>query len=133
SMYGVTQQAGDVAMEPTVLGGAIAIGLVTSVTAAVIPARNAAAVDPVQALQKGKFQLLSAGQSRLRLVVGALLGSISVGCLALSGFRAGLYTALVLAIVVAVLLGPMLSRGLATAIRPALKAVSPVEGPLAAD
>jgi hypothetical protein len=36
-----------------------------------IPARNAARVDPVQALQKGKYQVLSAGESRLRAILGA--------------------------------------------------------------
>jgi hypothetical protein len=35
------------------------VGIVTSVLAAVVPARDAAHVDPVQALQKGRYQLIS--------------------------------------------------------------------------
>ena len=40
--------------------------MATSIVAAAIPARSAARVDPVQALQKGKYQVLSAGENRLR-------------------------------------------------------------------
>ncbi len=47
-------------------GSPLAIGIATSMVAAFIPARNAARVDPVQALQKGKYQVLSAGESRVR-------------------------------------------------------------------
>ena len=43
---------------------AVVLGVITSVIAALIPARNAARVDPVQALQKGKYQQLSAGENR---------------------------------------------------------------------
>ena len=65
-VYGVAQHADEVAADPKLLGAALAIGLATSVVAALIPARNAARVDPVQALQKGKYQVLSAGESRVR-------------------------------------------------------------------
>src|SRR6185295_14205323 len=51
--YGVAQRADDVATSPLVLTGALLIGIVTSIVAALIPAQQAAQVDPVQALQKG--------------------------------------------------------------------------------
>ena len=33
-------------------------------------------MDPVRALQKGKYQVLSAGENRLRAIVAAVLGVI---------------------------------------------------------
>ena len=55
--------------DPWLMALALAMGVATSMVAAVIPARNAARVDPVQALQKGKYQVLSAGENRVRRVV----------------------------------------------------------------
>jgi len=80
-VYGVAQRADEFAASPRLLLIALAIGLGTSVVAALIPARNAARVDPVHALQKGKYQVLSAGESRVRIVLAAVLGTISVACL----------------------------------------------------
>src|SRR5205807_3335550 len=80
-VYGVAQRADEVATSPALLMTALAIGVATSIVAAVIPARNAARVDPVQALQKGKYQVLSTGESRLRVVLAVLLGAVSIVCL----------------------------------------------------
>jgi putative ABC transport system permease protein len=140
-VYGVAQQADEVATSPGLLLLAMAIGVATSIIAAAIPAHQAASVDPVQALQKGKYQVLSAGESRLRVIAAMLLGAVSIGCLvvpALSGGSIGasrpvFYTGYVLAIVVALLLGPLLSLALSRGIRPVLKWIRPVEGALAAD
>ena len=132
-VYGVAQRAGDVATSPALLVTALAIGLATSIVAALIPARNAARVDPVQALQKGKYQTLSIAESRWRVVLAAAACVVSAGCLVFSQVRAAFYVGYVLAIVVALLLSPMLSVALARALRPLLKAVRPVEGALAAD
>ena len=115
------------------LAAALAIGIATSVIAAFIPARNAARIDPVQALQKGRFQVLSAGEHRFRASLAAVLGGISVACLAIGGPRPVFYAGYVLAIVVALLLSPLLSLALARALRPLLKLLRPVEGALAAD
>ena len=61
---------------------ALAIGIVTSIVAAAIPARSAARVDPVQALQKGKYQVLSAGESRLRAMLRRWRSArVSIVCL----------------------------------------------------
>jgi putative ABC transport system permease protein len=132
-VYGVAQHADELATNPALLGLALAIGIGTSVVAAAIPARNAARVDPVQALQKGKYQVLSAGESRLRAVAAAICGAVSVVCLSTARSRPIFYTGYMLAIVVALLLGPLLSLALAKALRPVLKRLRPVEGALAAD
>ena len=132
-VYGVAQHADELATSPWVLAAALAIGIATSVVAAFIPARNAARIDPVQALQKGKYQVLSAGENRIRASLAAVLGGISVACLAIGGSRYAFYAGYVLAIVVALLLSPLLSLALAKALRPLLKLLRPVEGVLAAD
>jgi putative ABC transport system permease protein len=132
-VYGVAQRAGDVATSPALLMSALGIGVATSIVAALIPARNAARVDPVQALQKGKYQTLSTAESRWRVVLATIACVVSVGCLVFSQIRAAFYVGYALAVVVALLLSPMLSVALARALRPVLKAARPVEGALAAD
>src|SRR5262249_1321263 len=49
-VFGVPQNAKEIQLDPLFLLGAFAIGLATSMIAAVIPARNAARLEPVQAL-----------------------------------------------------------------------------------
>jgi putative ABC transport system permease protein len=65
-VYGVAQRADGLELNPLLLGGALAMGILTSLFAAVIPARAAAFVDPVKALQKGRNQALGEGESRAR-------------------------------------------------------------------
>jgi putative ABC transport system permease protein len=132
-VYGVAQRADELATSPQLLGWALIIGISTSIVAALIPARDAARVDPVQALQKGKYQVLSAGENRFRAVFAAILAAVSFGCLTMTQSRAAFYVGYFLVLVVALLLSPMLSLGLGRAIRPFLKWVRPVEGALAAD
>jgi putative ABC transport system permease protein len=132
-VYGVAQHAGEVSSSPGLLLLALAIGIGTSIVAAAIPAHSAASVDPVQALQKGKYQILSQGESRLRAVLGLLLGAVSVVCLGIGSSRPVFYAGYALAIVVALLISPLLSLILAKALRPILKWARPVEGALAAD
>ena len=79
-VYGVRQQADELATSPVILLVALVIGVVSSIVAAAIPANQAASVDPVQALQKGKFQILSAGESRARVIAAVLLGAVSLAC-----------------------------------------------------
>ena len=132
-VYGVAQRADEIAASPALLSAALGIGIATSIVAAMIPARNAARVDPVQALQKGKYQVLSAGEYKLRAVLAAIGGAFAIGCLAVGGSRAVFYTGYVTAIVAALLVSPMLAVALARAMRPVLKWLRPVEGALAAD
>jgi putative ABC transport system permease protein len=132
-VYGVAQRADEVAASPVLLLTALGIGIATSIVAAVIPARNAARVDPVQALQKGKFQILSAGEYRLRAVL-AVIGAVgAVVCLVMGGSRVIFYAGYGMAIASALLLSPLLAVALARAMRPVLKWLRPVEGALAAD
>jgi putative ABC transport system permease protein len=132
-VYGVAQRADEIATSPWLLAGAVAIGVATSLVAAVIPARNAARVDPVQALQKGKYQVLSAGESRLRAILAGICGAVSLALLLSGGSRVLFYVGFMLAILVALLLSPLLALWLARTLRPGLKWMRPVEGALAAD
>ena len=132
-VYGVAQHADELSTSPGLLVLALAIGIGTSIVAAAIPAHNAARVDPVQALQKGPYQVLSAGESRLRAILGLALGAVSIVCLNIGGSRPVFYAGYALAIVVALLISPLLSLALAKALRPILKWARPVEGALAAD
>ena len=132
-VYGVAQHADEISTSPGLLLLALTIGIGTSIIAAAIPAHSAARVDPVQALQKGQYQVLSAGESRLRASLGLALGAASIVCLNIGGSRPVFYVGYALAIVVALLVSPLLSLALAKALRPVLKWVRPVEGALAAD
>ena len=132
-VYGVAQRAEDVATDPALLAGALAIGVATSLVAAWIPARNAARVDPVQALQKGKYQALSASESRWRVALAIVAVFVAIVCRLLPNFAPSLYLGYISVVAVALLLSPILSVALARLLRPLLKIVRPVEGALAAD
>src|SRR4029079_13112942 len=77
--------------------------------------------------------VLSAGESRLRAILGLVLGASSIVCLNIGASRPVFYAGYVLAIVVALLISPLLSLILAKGLRPILKWARPVEGALAAD
>ena len=132
-LYGVARQASDIATDPLLLAIAVAVGTLTSVAAAVIPAWNAARVDPVHALSKGSYLSLSAAESRLRIGLGVMLAVTSVLCIAATASRPLFYAGFVAATAAALLLAPVLSRQLARALRPLLVRLLPVEGALAAD
>jgi len=132
-VYGVAQRTDEVATTPWLLGLALVIGVVTSIVAALIPARQAASVDPVHALQKGKYQLLSERESRTRLIAAIVLAIGAAVCLLAPTIRPVFYLGFGMAMVAALLLGPLLSLGLSRALRPMLKWLRPVEGALAAD
>jgi len=132
-IYGVAQKAEEVSSDPRLLAGAVALGLVTSLVAAWIPARNAARVDPVQALQKGKFQLLTAGENRTRRVLAFVFLALVALTLVYGEGRLIFYGGYFLSIFAGVLMVPTLGLWLAKGLRPLLKAIRPVEGALAAD
>ncbi len=132
-VYGVAQRADEVATSPTLLASALVIGIATSMVAALIPARHAAAVDPVQALQKGRYQVLSARESRARVAASVVLGAGAALCLLTPSFRPVFYLGYAMAMVAALLLGPLASLSLSRGLRPLLKWIRPIEGALAAD
>ena len=133
-IYGVAQRAEEVSADPALLASALAAGIVTSLIAAWIPSRNAARVDPVHALQKGRLQTISSGENRVRRVAAVLLAGGSVACVvAGGGSRPLFYLGYLLAIIAALLLTPTLAVLLSRAARPVLRFIRPVEGTLAAD
>ena len=130
---GIAQRVDEVSTDWRLLGFALGMGVATSMVAAFIPARNAARVDPVQALQKGKYQVLSAGESRLRRVTALVFAGIAVACLLVNAGAIAFYAGFILAMVAALLLTPALALWLMRLLRPVLRWVRPVEGALAAD
>jgi putative ABC transport system permease protein len=132
-VYGVAQRAGDVALDPMLIGGALAMGIATSIVAAVIPSRAAAAVDPVKALQKGRNQAASERENRLRQWTAAACASASVITLIFNRNAIIFYAGFVLSVLAAVLLTPAFTLWVARALRPLLQWARPVEGTLAAD
>jgi len=132
-VYGVAHVSTKAVLSPDLMLTAVALGVATSVLAALLPARSAARVDPVKALQKGRVQVLSAGESRVRLVAAVVLAGCSFALLAFSHSLRMFYVAYACIVSGALLLVPQLSLWLARVVRPLLKWVHPVEGALAAD
>src|SRR5580658_7475322 len=117
-IYGVAQRAGDISLDPKLAAAAAGMGVITSLAAAVLPARSAARVDPVKALQKGRYQSLSEGESRTRRNWAAACACASLLALAFSRIGVVFYTGFLLAVLAAVLLSPAASLWLARALRP---------------
>ncbi|HEX5230376.1 MAG TPA: FtsX-like permease family protein [Bryobacteraceae bacterium] len=132
-IYGLAEKADEVSTNPLLMTLSIVLGVVASVVAAAIPARSAARVDPVQALQKGKYQQLSAGENRTRRIAALVISIAAAGCLLVSRDRLAYYLGDGLAVLAALLLTPTLALWLARAMRPLLQWLRPVEGTLAAD
>jgi putative ABC transport system permease protein len=132
-VYGMVERATDVSSSPAVVFGAIFLGVATSIVAALIPARNAARVNPVAALQKGSYQRIGSGETRLRTLVAFVLVAVSAALLLPSRWRGGLYLSDFLALLAAILMVPALSVLLTRVCRPLLMLIRPVEGSMAAD
>jgi putative ABC transport system permease protein len=132
-VYGIAQQAEHLDLDPWLIGAAVAMGVVTSLVAAVLPARSAAGVDPVKALQKGRYQSLSEGENRTRRTVALICAFASLATLAFNRYSLGFYAGFLLAVLAAVLLAPALAHAFAKLMRPGFAWIHPVEGTLAAD
>ncbi|MEO8025655.1 MAG: FtsX-like permease family protein [Bryobacteraceae bacterium] len=132
-LYGIGQRAEEIALDPKLILFAVAIGVITSVIAGVLPARQAAAVDPVRALQKGRQQSLSEGENRVRRFAAAGCAALALVCVLFSKYRPAFYAGFLLAVLAALLLSPALSLWISRGLRPILKWLRPVEGALAAD
>jgi putative ABC transport system permease protein len=133
NVMGVSANADHMLVRPWLLVTAAAVGVVTSMIAAFLPARNAARVDPVKALQKGQYQVLSAGENRRRRVAALAAIAIAALCIALGRSLVVFYAGYILAVVAMLLLTPALSLYLSKLLRGPLKWLRPVEGALAAD
>ncbi len=132
-VYGVAQRTDEITTNPTLLLIALLLGVATSLIAAVIPARDAARVDPVLALQKGKAQTVSEAENRTRKAIAALLLGMAMALAALSQWHIAVYFAFGFTIAAALLLTPTMSLLFSKLLRPLLGAMLPVEGVLAAD
>jgi putative ABC transport system permease protein len=132
-VYGVAQSNESIQIAPWLIALAVAMGVVTSLIAAVIPARAAALVDPVKALQKGGYQSLSEVENRTRRRWAIACACGLAVALVFNRFTVIFYLGYVLAVLAAVLLAPAMSLGLARVLRPVLARIRPVEGSLAAD
>jgi putative ABC transport system permease protein len=133
-VYGIAERTTEVAREPGLMIFGLVMGVVTSLVAGFIPARNAARVDPIQALQKGRYQVLSAGENRIRRVAAIVLGAASLALLTFGrGTMPIFYAGFGMAVLAVLLLSPTGALWLTRAIRPVLKTLRPVEGALAAD
>lgn len=132
-IYGLPQHTDQITANPKLMIFALVLGVLTSIVAAIIPARNAARIDAVKALQKGAYQQLSDRENRMRRIAACALVLLSFVCLLLSANRFFLYAGDVLLMLAVLLLTPTLARLVARAIRPALRLLRAVEGTLAAD
>ena len=132
-VYGVADNGIAAVTDPAMLAAAVGLGLATSVAAGSIPAETASRVNPVDALQKGRPQILSARQGRARVISAMVLGGFALVCLNVGIARWIFYGGYLCAILAAILLSPVLSLGLARAFRVVAAGVRPVEGALAAD
>jgi putative ABC transport system permease protein len=130
---GIAQRVDEVSTDWRLLSFGLAMGVLTSVAAALIPARNAARVDPVQALQKGKYQVLSAGENRVRTITAVVFAAVALACLLVNAGTVLFYVGFTLAVFAALLLTPALALWLTRLLRPVLRRLWPVEGALAAD
>ena len=131
-VYGLPESAEQISADPYLIGLALFTGITTSIIAAFIPARNAARIDPVKALQKGRYQSLSEGENRVRRFIAIACAVIVLLCLLYRQAGPLLYVGYLLMIVAALLITPAVGLWLSRLLRPILKRVFPVEG-LAAD
>ena len=132
-VYGLEQQPAGVAVTPLVAGTGLLLGLTTSLVAAVIPAWQAAHVDPVHAMKKAAYDIADGARSRRLPIAAGVLAVVAGVCLGLAEVRPLFYVSYVLMIVALLIMSTILSGTLARVIRPVLRWIRPVEGVLAAD
>lgn len=130
---GVSPAALTIHLSPGFLALSAGIGTVTSVLAAFLPARAAARIDPVKALQKGRLQALSEGESRIRLRLAIVFAALATAPLIFTRSLTIFYAGYACIIIAVLLLTPQLVFGLTRVLRPLLCRFRPVEGALAAD
>lgn len=132
-IYGTAQMADDPSADMALILAAMAAGVLASLAGGYLPARAAASVDPVKALQKGRYQVLTEGENRVRRTVALVLAALGVSGFVLLRGSIFFYLGFGLCVVAVLLLAPSLSLSVSRALRPLLKWLRPVEGALAAD
>ena len=131
--YGIALGTERVNLSLSLIITAILLGTATSILAAVIPAGNAARIDPIRALQRGRCQMLPEGENRTRRRAAILFAALAFACLLLGRSRTGFYFGYACFVLGAVLFAPTLSMWLSRLLRPVLTLLRPVEGALAAE
>ncbi|MCC7009151.1 MAG: FtsX-like permease family protein [Acidobacteria bacterium] len=134
NVYRLGQSVEAVTISPWLLAGSFAAGVATSLAAGALPARSAARLDPVQALQKTRAYRLSPRHRTLRVAGAAALAifaalTIRSDATARPLFYAG-YAAVIAA---ALLVTPVVTLALASTLRPLVTWLRPVEGAVAID
>lgn len=132
-LYGIGGSDVSVTMSPGMAGLAMSVGLATSALAAALPARLAARVDPVRALQKGRDQVLASRSPRTRTMAAGVLAILGATLLWQSEALTGFYIGYLFVLLAALLITPSAALWLTRAVRPMLSWMRPVEGALAAD
>ncbi len=132
-IYGVADRTMEIATAPGLLAAGAAMGVATSLVAGFLPALAASRVDPINALQKGREQVLSAGENRARRIAALAAAVVAAGLMASGRPGPVFYAGFGLAILAVLLVSPSAVLWLTRALRPALRFVRPVEGALAAD
>ena len=132
-VYGVAERSVELATDPVLLTAGLLMGIATSLVAGFLPARDAARVDPIQALQKGRYQLLSAGENLIRRSVAIVFGAASGVSLFFSQSAVVFYAGFLLMMLTMLLLSPSWTLWVTQALRPVLRWLRPIEGALAAD
>jgi putative ABC transport system permease protein len=133
NVFSVAQRVDDLSMNPATLGVALAIGVATSLAGGALPARQAARLDPVRALQRGAAQIFSTQEHTARAAMGVLCVLLAIVCVAIPGSRPTFYVGYAAAVGAALLFSPQLTVWLSKLLRPVLKSIRSVEGALAAD
>ncbi|MBI4904217.1 MAG: FtsX-like permease family protein [Acidobacteria bacterium] len=133
-IYGLAERTQEISASPLTIGLALLLGVVTSMLAAWIPARDASQVDPVKALHKGAYEVFSEQENRTRLIAALGFAAVSLVCFLSGGVRGPrLYAGYLSMVLAAVLLTPSFVRWLVMLLRPLFRELLPVEGALAAD
>jgi putative ABC transport system permease protein len=131
--YGIAENPQHVTVGTAFIVLSIALGVGTSMVAAIAPARNAARVDPASALQRGRLQALTARQNRLSRITAPVLAGAAVVSVLIGHSRPVFYAGYLCFLLAALLLTPTLCVWVSQGLSPALKTLRPVEGALAAD
>lgn len=133
-VYGLPLQGTpEVSADPGLLALAVALGIATSVIAAWIPARSAARVDPVHALQKNGGEILTSGDNLAMRWWGLAAAALASLLFQFGGVRWAFYLSYGLTVTAVLFLAPTLTLWITRALRPFLSWLRPVEGALAAD